>query len=230
MLGIIGAMQQEVAELKALMEEVTTERVAGMEFFKGKLEQKEVVVVQSGIGKVNAALCVQVLADRYPIDGIVNTGIAGSLDATIDIGDIVLSTDAVEHDMDVTAFGYPYGQVPGTKDRAFVADARLLEIAKEASGEIQSGIKTHIGRIATGDQFIAQKEKKEWIQTEFEASCTEMEGAAIAHAAVRNEIPFLIVRAISDKADNSAEMDYETFEKMAIENSICLMIAMLKRL
>lgn len=230
MLGIIGAMQQEVAQLKEMMSEVTITQVAGMEFYQGILKEKSIVVVQSGIGKVNAAICVQILVDKFAVTGIINTGIAGSLNANIDIGDIVLSTDAVEHDMDTTIFGYEYGRTPGMDVTAYPADITLLETAKACCHVLGDEIGVHVGRVATGDQFISDKAKKEWIIEHVGGYCAEMEGAAIAHAAYLNKTPYLVVRAISDKADDSAEMDYPTFEKMAIANSIKLMLSMVEAL
>ena len=230
MLGIIGAMDAEVAKLKELMTEVDVIKTASMEFYKGKLNGRKAVVVRAGIGKVNAACCTQVMIDRFPVSCVINTGIAGSLRAEIDIGDIVLATDAVEHDMDVAIFGYAPGQVPGLKVDAFLADAKLRQTAKESCEQVNPDIHVYEGRIVTGDQFISSKEKKEWLLTTFDGYCTEMEGAAIAHAAYLNEVPFLIVRAISDKADDSAEMDYPTFEAKAIEHSVRLIVEMAGRL
>lgn len=230
MLGIIGAMDQEVAKLKEIMTDVEITKAASMEFYKGKLNGTEVVVVRAGVGKVNAACCTQTLIDHFPVSCVINTGIAGSLQASIDIGDIVLSTDALEHDMDAEAFGYNPGQVPGMEVLSFTADEKLRQIAKASCKEVNPDISVHEGRIVTGDQFISSKEKKAWLVETFGGCCTEMEGAAIAHVAYLNEIPFLIVRAISDKADDSAQMDYPTFEAKAIEHSVRLMTEMAGRL
>ena len=219
MLGIIGAMPEEVEQLKQEMDQVQVISAAGMEFYKGKLEGRDVVVVRCGVGKVNAAMCVQILADRFEVNGIVNTGIAGSLRAEINIGDMVLSTDAVQHDVDATVFGYRPGQVPQMDVFAFEADERLRAAAKECCRKVNPEIGVFEGRVLTGDQFIAGKDKKEWLVETFHGFCTEMEGAAIAQAAHLNRIPFLIVRAISDKADDSATMDYPEFERQAIIHS-----------
>lgn len=226
MLGIIGAMDEEVAKIKEQMEQVRVKTKASMDFYQGTIGGKEVVVVRSGIGKVNAGICAQILADDYHVDGIVNTGIAGSLRAEINIGDIVISTDAVQHDMDAVAFGYPLGQIPRMDTLAFQADTRLAELAVECCKKVIPEIGVFQGRVASGDEFVAKKERKEAILTEFDAYCCEMEGAAIAQAAYLNQIPFVIIRAISDKADDSASMDYPTFEAMAIANSVKLMMEM----
>ncbi|MDO4269135.1 MAG: 5'-methylthioadenosine/adenosylhomocysteine nucleosidase [Eubacteriales bacterium] len=228
MLGIIGAMAEEVEQLKAEMKDVRITSVAGMDFYEGTLGGKPVVVVRSGIGKVNGAICVQILADRYKVDGIVNTGIAGSLMAEINIGDMVLSVDAVQHDVDATVFGYPEGQIPQLDVFAFPADARLRELAGECCHRVNPELGVFEGRVVTGDQFISGKAKKRWLADTFQGCCTEMEGAAIAQAAYLNKVPFLIVRAISDKADDSAAMDYEEFERQAIIHSTRLTKALIE--
>ncbi len=225
-LGIIGAMEEEVAQLKEKMTEITITEKASMEFYDGLLLGKPVTVVRSGISKVNAACCTQILADLFHADAVINTGIAGSLDASIDIGDIVLCTDAVQHDVDAVAFGYPLGQIPRMPVFSFPADEGLRALAKTLCEKVNPEIHVHEGRVATGDQFIADKERKDFIVAGFDAKCTEMEGAAIAQAAFNNQLPFLIIRAISDKADNSAQMDYPTFEKQAIEHTVKLMLAL----
>lgn len=228
MLGIIGAMDEEVAKIKERLENVEVQTFGGMDFYKGNFEGKSVVVVRSGIGKVNAAVCAQILSDRYQVSGIVNTGIAGSLMAKIDIGDIVLSTDALQHDMDATNFGYPAGQIPRMDVLSFPADPKLLALAKECCGRVNPEIHTYEGRVVSGDQFISDQKKKDWLIETFHGYCTEMEGAAIAQAAYLNGIPFLIIRAISDKADNSANVDYPTFEAQAIIHSVNLMLEMIR--
>lgn len=230
MLGIIGAMEVEVKELREMMENPQAQTVAGMTFYQGKIKGKEVVVVRSGIGKVNAGICSQILVDRYQVDGIINTGIAGSLKNEINIGDIVLATVAVQHDVDATGFGYPIGEIPQMGIKEFPADDKLRELAVKCCEKANPDIRTFCGRVASGDQFISNKEKKNWIRDNFDAYCTEMEGAAIAQAAYLNQIPYLVVRAISDKADDSANMDYSVFEAKAVENSVRLMAAMLEEL
>ncbi len=226
MLGIIGAMDEEVLEIKKALTDVSVEIVTGMDFYRGKVNGKEVVVVRSGIGKVNAAVCSQILVDRFGVDAIVNTGIAGSLRAEINIGDIVLSTDSVQHDMDATGFGYPAGQIPRMDTFAFPADEELLNLAKECCSRVNPDIQTFTGRVVSGDQFISDKGKKQWLIETFDGSCTEMEGAAIAQVCYLNHVGCLIIRAISDKADDSANMDYQEFEAKAIEHSVKLLLAM----
>jgi len=230
MIGIIGAMEDEVAQLKKSMEIEETTEVASLSFCRGKLSGREIVVVRSGIGKVNAALCTQILVDQFHVDVIINTGIAGSLDAEIDIGDIVISTDAVEHDMDASIFGDPIGQIPQMDTFSFPADESLVKLAKEVNEKANPDVHTWIGRVVSGDQFVSSGEKKEQLIRVFDAKCTEMEGAAIAHAAYLNKISCVIIRAISDKADNSAVVDYPAFEAAAIRHSVRLIEALVSEI
>jgi len=230
MFGIIGAMSEEVANLKAEMGDVAISTVAGMEFYQGTLCGKDVVIVRSGIGKVNAAVCSQILVDRFHVTRIINTGIAGSLRNEINIGDIVLSKDTLQHDMDATGFGYPVGQIPQMDNSVFVGDRGMIEAAKECCARVVPEIGVHVGRVVSGDQFVSDKEKKAWLIRTFDGYCTEMEGAAIAQTAYLNKIPFLIIRAISDKADDSAVMSYEEFEAKAIGHSVKLVMALVEKL
>ena len=228
-LGIIGAMAVEIAALKENMTGMTTENRAGMEFCCGKLEGLDVVVVQCGVGKVNAAMCAQVLCDRYEVTHLVNTGIAGSLCAQLDIGDLVISKDAMYHDFDCVHFGYEMGRVPEMDTTAFPADETMIRLAQAAAEQVNPGHST-VGRVASGDLFVAEKEAKNSIIEKTGALCTEMEGAAIAHTAYRNGVPFVIIRAISDKADDSAEMDYPTFEAIAADRCARVTMALAKQL
>ena len=196
MIGIIGAMEEEVAALKSEMADAKVIEFASMTFYKGTLCGKDTVVVRSGIGKVNAAICAQILVDKFGVDMLINTGIAGSLDAI--------------------------GQVPRMDTRTFPADPHLVELAVKANEKANPQIHTFTGRVASGDQFISSGEVKARIVENFQALCTEMEGAGIAHAAYLNKVSYVIIRAISDKADNSATMDYPEFEKQAIAHSVAL--------
>ena len=223
MIGIIGAMEEEVAALKEDMDIQETVEQASMVFCKGKLCGKDVVVVRSGIGKVNAGICAQILVDRFQADMLINTGIAGSLDARIDIGDMVISTDALHHDKDATIFGDAIGQIPRMDTLAFPADEELVRKAAKANEKANPDIRTFTGKVASGDQFISSREAKEKIVENFHPLCVEMEGAGIAQAAYLNKVSYVIIRAISDKADNSATMDYPTFERQAIAHSVRLM-------
>ena len=230
MIGIIGAMEEEVKALADMMSGVETATVAGMVFKKGQFKGKDVVVVRSGIGKVNAAVCTQILADRYNVDCVINTGVAGSLKNEINIGDIVISSDAIQHDMDATGFGYKMGVIPRMPVSVFEADRKLIDAARAACSEAVPEIGVFEGRVVSGDQFITDKDTKKRLVETFAAYCTEMEGAAIAQAAYLNSIPFLIIRAISDKADDSASMDCGEFERKAIEHSVLLMENLIRRI
>lgn len=228
-IGIIGAMELEVDTLKSHMQDVKITNKAGMSFFEGILNGTPAVIVKCGIGKVNAGICVQVLADLFQVTHVINTGVAGSLQAQIDIGDIVVSTDALYHDMDVTSLGYKPGEIPQL-GLEFKADENLISLAKTSCEEVNPDIHVFEGRVVSGDQFISSRESKNNINETFQGLCTEMEGAAIAHAAFLNEVPFVIIRAISDKADDSAEMDYPTFERKAAEHSARLVEHMIARI
>lgn len=229
-IGIIGAMEEEVEKLREQMTETTVERKASMEFYRGRLNGKETVVVRSGIGKVNAAVCTQILADDYRVSAVINTGIAGSLKAEIDIGDIVVSTDMLQHDVDAAAFGYRPGQIPRMEVFAFPADRALAALAEEVCREVNPDISVHAGRVVSGDQFIADRAVKERIAAEFGGFCTEMEGAAIGQTAYLNQIPCVVIRAISDKADDSVSVDYPAFERQAIQHCVRLVENMVKRM
>ena len=229
-IGIIGAMEQEVSRLKEMMEDVRITSKASMDFYEGTLKGKKAVVVRSGIGKVNAGMCAQILADVFQVEAIINTGIAGSLNNDINIGDIVLSTDVLHHDMNAVGFGYPKGQIPQMDVFSFRADAALRDAAAKACREVNPELQVFEGRIASGDQFICDQKVKDEITNEFGAFAVEMEGAAIGQAAWLNHVPFLIIRAISDKADGSAHVDYPAFEAAAIEHSVKLTARMIENL
>ncbi|MFR1112653.1 MAG: 5'-methylthioadenosine/adenosylhomocysteine nucleosidase, partial [Blautia sp.] len=203
-IGIIGAMEEEVAALKEKMEQVQVIRKASMEFSQGSLEGKQVVVVRSGIGKVNAAVCTQILIDDFKVDRVINTGIAGSLRKEINIGDIVLSTDVLHHDVDARGFGYQKGQIPRMEVLSFPGDEEMIRLGEQVCRQVNPEIQVFRGRVASGDQFISERKVKEEIIENFQGYCVEMEGAAIGQTAWLNGVPFLIVRAISDKADDSA--------------------------
>lgn len=229
-IGIIGAMEEEVEQLKQLMTNVNVYRKASMDFYTGLLEGKECIIVRSGIGKVNAAVCAQILIDTYQVKIVINTGVAGALKAEINVGDMVISTDAMQHDVDAKGFGYDYGMIPQMETSVFKAEERITDLAYHVSKNVNPDIETHLGRIVSGDQFISDKEKKDWISATFNAHCTEMEGGAIAQTAYLNQIPFLILRTISDKADGSAQEDYESFKVKAIRHGVNFVTEFVKAL
>lgn len=229
-IGIIGAMELEVESLIAKMKVDNIVEKASMKFYAGSLNDTEAVIVKSGVCKVNAAICVQILVDLFEVTHIINTGVAGSLDAKIDIGDIVISTDALYHDVDATIFGYQPGEVPQLGQREFIADAGMAELTAASCKEVNPDIHAFTGRIVSGDQFVSQREIKERLVSVFQGLCTEMEGAAIAQASTLNNIPFVIIRAISDKADESAEVDYPEFERKAAHDCAKLVAHMIKNI
>ena len=229
-IGIIGAMEVEVESLKSEMTIKNVVKKASMEFFEGTIGNTEVVVVRSGICKVNAGICVQILVDTFGVTHVLNTGAAGSLDARINIGDIVLSTDVCYHDVNATVFGYKKGEIPQMGVQAFTADKELIEKAKAAIKTAAPDIGVFEGRVCSGDQFISDKAVKDAIIEDFNGMCVEMEGAGIAQACYLNNTPFVIIRAISDKADGSEIMDYPEFEKKAAHDCAALVLEMMKTL
>jgi len=229
-IGIIGAMDVEIAELKNRMEIIQSKTIAGAEFNVGRIQGGSVVVAMAGIGKVNAAVCAQTMIDFYGVDYLVNIGVAGSLARDLNIGDVVVSDDLVQHDFDANYIGAMAGVIPGMKESFFRADAELVRMAKEAAESVLSGTgsKVYTGRIASGDQFISSHEAKHRILKEFSALCCEMEGAAIAHAAYLNDVPFVVIRSISDKADEEASVSFEKFMESTAKISSGIVERMVK--
>ena len=230
--GIIGAMDVEVELLREQLEDAEVTPVLGMDFFEGRLAGHDVVVVKCGIGKVNAAVCAQALVDRFAVTHLVNTGIAGSLDPeALDIGDLVVATDCVQHDFTVGPLGYAPGLIPGREKPEFVADPLMRQVALEAAAAAAPEVRTVEGRVASGDQFIAAEKDRERIVSTFGARCCEMEGAAIAQVATLNGVPFAVVRAISDKPGTEGQtVTYAQFEQAAAHHCACIVSHMVARL
>ncbi|MBO4386564.1 MAG: 5'-methylthioadenosine/adenosylhomocysteine nucleosidase [Treponema sp.] len=233
--GIIGAMDVEVKTLKSVLlplpgeSSVRTTVAGGCEFYEGLLDGIAVVVVKSGVGKVNAALCAQRLAIQFGVSHVINTGIAGAMASGLKVLDFVASTDALYHDMDATGFGYKVSEVPQMKCSDFPADPKMLDAATVAFASLKEakGHELIAGRIATGDQFISDKEIKKHIRETCNPACVEMEGAAIAHACYLNSIPFVIIRCMSDMADDMQENSYTFNESTAAELSAALVRSMI---
>lgn len=217
--GIIAAMAEELELLKAQITNRKETTISEMVFTEGVLGGKDVVLVVSGVGKVNAAVHAQLLISQFGADRLVFTGVAGSLNADIDICDIVVSTDCVQHDIDASALGYAPGEIPYQEVSFFEADAALRAAVVRAVHEMAPEVGVFEGRVASGDQFVSDAANKERIVRQFGALCCEMEGAAVAQVAWLNRVPFVVIRAISDKADGSAEMDYPTFMVQAAHRS-----------
>jgi len=228
MIGIIGAMDVEVENLKAKIENKKIEAFSGIEFVSGKIFDKDVVVAKCGIGKVFAAICAEAMILKYNPEFIINTGVAGTLTAELSIGDVAISESVCQHDMDTSPIGDPKGLLSGINIINIPADEYLVNLAETVIKE--QNINCKKGIIASGDQFIASKEQKNFILSEFLAIACEMEGASIGHVCYVNKVKFLVLRAISDSADNSSHMDYPTFLKMASENSTKVTFELIKRI
>ncbi len=228
MIGIIGAMEVEVKNLKAKIENKRIEIFSGIEFVSGTISGKEVVVAQCGIGKVFAAICAEAMILKYSPDYIINTGVAGTLTQGLSIGDVAISQTVVQHDMDTSPLGDPKGLLSGINIVKLSADEKLIDLAETVIK--QQNINCLKGIIASGDQFIASKAQKELIVSEFDAIACEMEGASIGHVCFVNNVKFIVLRAISDSADNSSHMDYPAFLKMASENSTKVTLELIKRI
>lgn len=218
MLGIIGAMHIEVEKVKSLMENKTAETVSGIEYVSGTLHGKEIVIAACGIGKVAAAMCTQTMILKYSPECIINTGVGGSLDARLSIGDIAIGESLVQHDMDTSPLGDPVGLISGLNIVNIPADERAVSVLEKAAEKLD-GVKTVRGIIASGDQFVASAEKKKYIVDTFNASVCEMEGAAIAQVCFTNAVAFCVVRAVSDCADGSSYMAYNEFLPVAASNA-----------
>ena len=236
-IGIIGAMEVEVAYLKSLMksgenncDNAKVTELGGLSFFEGNLAGIPCVVVKSGVGKVNAALCAQTLIYKFNVSNIINTGIAGAMASGLGVLDFVISTDAVYHDMDATGFGYKPTEIPQMNVSCFKADEKMIQSALDAFKKIPEGEGHKIikGRIATGDQFISDKKVKEHIKEICSPACVEMEGAAIAHACAINKIPFIILRCMSDMADDGHESVYSFNEETAAKLNAELVLSTIK--
>ena len=209
-IGIIGAMEEEIENIKPHIDIISTKNIVGLDFYMGKMGGNNVVLVRSGIGKVNAAVCSQVLIDLYAVDYIINVGVTGAINKELKIGDVVIATDTMHHDMDTTYFGDEIGIIPRMEESSFKADDELINIALQASKDtIENNIYT--GRIVSGDQFLCDIEKKNKIWSHFKAYCVDMESAAIGQTCYLNKIPFSIIRSISDNSDENNE--YENFFK-----------------
>ena len=224
--GIIGAMDIEVRALKGMMDNAVTDKVSGMEFYRGRINGTDTVVAVAGVGKVNAAVCTQTMILRHSPDCIVNVGVAGGLSEKLGIGDIAVADAVCEHDMDTTPIGDPKGFISGLNTVYIKTDPRVTDMICAAAKEL--GLNYERGTIASGDQFISTHEQRTAIKTEFNAIAAEMEGAAIGHAAAMNDVPFAVIRALSDGANEESVDDYPTFAKKAAANSVAIIIKFLE--
>ncbi|MCM3161870.1 5'-methylthioadenosine/S-adenosylhomocysteine nucleosidase [Metabacillus litoralis] len=221
--AIIGAMEEEVTILRDKLDNKEQQVIAGSEFTKGLYKGIEVILLKSGIGKVNAALSTTLLLDRYQPDYVINTGSAGGFHSSLNVGDVVISTEVRHNDVDVTAFGYEYGQVPGLP-AAYTPDAKLVEIATKKAEEI-TDIQVAKGLIVTGDSFLSDPDKVEFIRSKFQnLYAGEMEAAAIAQVCHQFEVPFVVIRALSDIAGKESNISFDQFLNQAAKHSANLVL------
>ena len=228
-LGIIAAMSEELEILLQDMKVESKDTKANMTFHKGNLWGQEVVAVVCGIGKVNAAICTQILISEYNVDKVINVGVAGGIGREIFPGNVVIADSLVQYDMDTTAFGDPMGQIPRLDTFDFKCNTELVELCQDACKENEE-IKSFTGRIVTGDQFVASVEKVRWLEEEFGAAACEMEGGSIAHVCYLNNIPFVVIRSISDNANNGAHMDFAEFTAIGVKNSTSILKSMILKM
>jgi 5''-methylthioadenosine/S-adenosylhomocysteine nucleosidase len=217
--GIIVAMNEELVYIRSMMEIIDSKNMLDTDFYTGKLGNTNVVLVRSGVGKVNAASCTQSLIDLHNVDYVINVGSAGAIDKNLNVGDVVIASDLVQHDFDASAFGDALGIIPRMEESYFKSDMRLLDIAKRFANENILPVNFYFGRIASGDKFVSDDLQKELIYENFNAYCTEMEGAAVAQVCYLNNIPVIVIRTITDKADKNAIGYYKKFMSQATKNT-----------
>ncbi len=217
MIGIIGAMDIEVESIKSLLSDTGEETISGIKFVYGKFEKLDVVVAKCGVGKVFASLCAEAMILKFNPKMIINVGVAGCLDKNLKIGDIVIADSVVQHDMDTSPLGDPVGLLSDINIIKIPADKTICGLLEKSAYSL--GLSNSVGTIASGDQFVADNSKKQFIIDTFGAKSCEMEGGAIGHVCYVNDVPFGVLRSMSDGADDGADMDFPTFAKLAAENS-----------
>ncbi|CAM3724108.1 5'-methylthioadenosine/S-adenosylhomocysteine nucleosidase [Mesobacillus thioparans] len=228
-IGIIGAMDEEVDLLRSKMADIEEINLAGSEFYNGKIDNQEVVLLKSGIGKVNAAMGTALLIEKFQPDVIINTGSAGGFHKELNVGDVVISTEVRHHDVDVTIFGYEYGQVP-RMPAFFSPDDKLVTVAEKSAEKIND-IQVVKGLIASGDSFMSDPERVEFVRSKLpQLYAAEMEAAAIAQVAHQFEVPFVIIRSLSDIAGKDSNVSFDQFLETAAKNSAELILLMLEEL
>lgn len=227
-IGIIGAMSEEVQGIKKLMTDIEEEKIGTLTFYTGVMHDKDIVLLETGIGKVNAAIGATLMIEAFDVEEIIFTGVAGGINEELDLGDVVISRDLIQHDFDTSAFGDKLGMIPRMDNSIFKADDELIELAVNAGKKLKG--KVIVGRVLSGDQFIASPEKIAFLKKEFNGDCTEMEGAAVGHVCQVLDIPFVVIRTMSDKANSDAHTDYATFMRIAADNSVTLVNEMLSNM
>jgi len=229
MIGIIGAMDIEIEGFVGSMTDIAREKHANFEFIKGKIANQDVVVVTCGIGKVSAAICTQIMIDKYSPMVVINSGVAGGLHESLGIADIAVATHVVQHDVDTTIFGDPMGYITNLDMVKIPANERISQKLCEYASKIEDTTVV-CGTIATGDQFISTPYQKNKIKDEFDAVATEMEGGSVGHVCYVNGVEFGIIRAISDNASGDALMDYESFKQIAAKKTTEIVVSFIKEI
>ena len=228
LVGIIGAMEEEVMKLRDQMTVTNVRSIAHTEYIRGSLAGREIVLAKSGLGKVNAAVCAQVMIDIFRIDALISLGVAGAISPELDICDVVISREFIQHDVNAVAFGSSKGEIPQMDTSVFKADTHLIHLMEKASDVLDAKTRVITGRILGGDQFISKVEEREELYQFYAGDCAEIEGgAAIAQVCYLNRIPFVAVRSITDRADNTAGMDFNEFTRQAAVNSTKLLLRLL---
>jgi len=228
-IGIIGAMQEEIELLQQALQNPETHQYAGMTFYTGLLHGRRVVCVRSGVGKVNAAVCTEALIARFGAEAVLFTGVAGALDPSLDIGDMVISSSCMQHDMDATPLGFARGEIPFQEVYDFPSDPQLVQLAEQACKRAHAG-RSMVGRVLSGDQFIADKGAVKWLYEALHGACVEMEGAAVAQVCHMHSTPHVIIRSMSDRADGSAHVNFEAFKEKAARKSMAIVDEMMRNL
>ena len=231
-IAIIGAMDSEITNFKGMIENIEEIEIANITYYKGRLCGKNVVLLKSGIGKVNAAIATTIAIERFNVEKIIFTGVAGSGNPDYDISDIVISKDLIEHDFDTSDLDGDELTVlvKGYDKNYYPADASLIELAKESAQKVIKENNIYVDTIATGDQFIGNNNKVKQIHNKFKAGAIEMEGAAVAHAALMYKVPFVVIRSLSDKADSDAVVDFPKFVVKSAQNSMKIVVEMLENM
>lgn len=227
--AIIGAMKEEIELLVQHMDHVTKTTKAGIVYHEGVFYGKQAVVCMTGVGKVNAAVCTQILIDTFGVEAVIFTGVAGALDPQLEIGDLVVSSECMQSDMDVTALGFPLGTIPYQETSIFKADARLVELAMQSCERLFPG-KAKLGRVLSADKFITNREEVSHLHQELGGLCTEMEGAALAQVCAMNDVPYVVIRSMSDKADGSADVNFAEFTSLAANHSYRIVEDMMQQI
>ncbi|MDR0957719.1 MAG: 5'-methylthioadenosine/adenosylhomocysteine nucleosidase [Clostridiales bacterium] len=230
-IGIIGAMEEEISIFKSRLNIIATRNIIDVDFYIGKLHENNVVIARSGIGKVNAAACAQILIDKYGAEIIINVGVAGSLNPEVKIGDVVISTDTAYYDFDCSDIGDEIGLIPRMNRKFFPADENLVSKSFDAAKDVCIDKNVFRGRIVSGDRFVGKNSVKAQVLDIYpDALCCDMEGTAIGHVSFINKVPFVVIRSISDTADDSAEVHFEQFVDEMARNAAALVDNLIKSL